>query len=114
MKSFDLEAAKSGAPIVTRDGREARFIAHVPEFDEEYRVIVQISGKGGAVSYCEDGSAYKGCEDHDDLFMKPQKRTVWVNLYKDGKAFWHEHKKTADDYASQTTLLAAVPIEIEE
>lgn len=28
MKPFDLEAAKRGEPIITRDGVEAHFVAH--------------------------------------------------------------------------------------
>ena len=37
MKPFDLEAAKAGAPIVTRDGRSAKFIAHVAEARNKYQ-----------------------------------------------------------------------------
>lgn len=85
MKKFDLQAAKSGAPIVTRDGREAKFIAHVPEIDEDKRLLILINGDSHLTSYHETGvgpSFFKGW----DLFMKPQKRTVWVNIYKEQHA----------------------------
>lgn len=121
MKPFNLEAAKSGAPIVTRDGREARFIAHVPEFDEEYRVIVQISDRQNAVSFCENGRLYAGAEDKDDLFMKPQKRTKYVNLYEhDYRSGWslYSTEEEARKYTGQTLGVRyhaiAVPVEIEE
>ena len=44
MKPFDLEAAKAGAPIVTRDGRPAKFIAHVAEAHPSQRLLVLIDG----------------------------------------------------------------------
>ena len=44
MKPFDLEAAKAGAPIVTRDGRPAKFIAHVAEVHPNHRLLVLIDG----------------------------------------------------------------------
>lgn len=126
MKPFDLEAAKSGAPIVTRDGREARFIAHVPEFDEEYRVIVQISGKSVAVSFCENGALIMNEETPDDLFMKPQKRTVWVNIVKrhitatqvgseiNARVYLDEAKARNTAEFADKLVAVAVPIEIEE
>lgn len=42
-KPFDLEAAKRGAEILC-DGQPAKFIAHIPENDPEYRVIISVSG----------------------------------------------------------------------
>lgn len=70
MKPFDLEAAKRGEPIVTRDGRKAKFVAHVPEAYEAYSVIVFIEGNPATVSYSTRGTYTK--EDHEcDLFMAP-------------------------------------------
>lgn len=69
-KPFDLEAAKKGAPIITRVGRAAKFIAHVPQCREDARVIVLIEGDRMCYSFCENGhflSRYEECGD--DLFM---------------------------------------------
>ena len=80
MKPFDLEAAKRGEPIKTRAGQPAKFIAHVPDAHEDDRLVIQI---GRSVHlYCESGNLTNyGCGKGYDLFMVPQKRTVWVNLY---------------------------------
>ena len=42
MKPFNLEAAKAGAPLVTRDGRPAKFIAHVAEAHPSQRLLVPL------------------------------------------------------------------------
>ena len=117
MKPFDLEAAKAGAPIVTRDGRPARFIAHVGEAQPSQRLVVLIDG--GVYTKFEDGSYLgrpgRGGETGNDLFMAPTKRAVWVNLYKQRTAVWHDTEKDADDRTRGNRLGGrAWPIEIEE
>jgi len=87
MKPFDLEAAKRGEPIQTRDGRPVKFIAHVPEATESQRVLVLIDE---AVCFrYSTGSFLSRNPDRADLFMASRKRTVWVNLY----------RPYADDYS---------------
>ena len=71
MKPFDLEAAKRGEPIVTRDGRKAKFVAHLPEVKDEFKVIVYIEGAWSVMSYCDDGVYCTNREDANDLFMSP-------------------------------------------
>ena len=53
-KPFDLIAAMNGAKLVTRDGREAKFIAYVPEARAYCRVIAMLPD-GDVRSYYEDG-----------------------------------------------------------
>lgn len=43
MKPFNLEGAKAGKPIATRDGRPVKFITCLEE-DINYPVVVLISG----------------------------------------------------------------------
>lgn len=121
-KPFDLEAAKAGEPLVTRDGRKARLLAHVPEFEEEHRVIFAIEGEGHAMSYSESG-VYVHDEASDfDLFMAPKTRTVFVNLYrfkKDGIwDFYGSQFDTAEAAGKgadiERALAIAVPVEITE
>lgn len=51
-KPFDLEAAKNGAEILF-DGQPCKFIAHVPDNDPEWRVVV---AREGRLAICtEDG-----------------------------------------------------------
>lgn len=102
MKPFDLEAAKRGEPIQTRDGREAKFIAHVTEAEAISRVVF-LCGRS-IYSSCEDGTYYgRAQETAMDPFMAPKKnkRGVWVNLYEGGSTgeSWWDSEETANNYA---------------
>ena len=112
-KPFNLEAAKAGAPLVTRDGQPAKFIAHVEEAHPSRRLLVLI----GEYVYgtFEDGRRrVSGAESKFDLFMAPSKRTVWVNLYGGCAAMWHDTEGRADVAAGADRLgNRAWPIEIE-
>lgn len=85
MKAFNLEEAKAGKPICTRDGDPVKFIVHVPEAVSSHQVVV-MRDDGQLSTHTEHGRYYATNDlgDHRDLFMQPVKRTVWVNLYKDG------------------------------
>lgn len=115
MKPFNLEAAKAGAPIVTRDGLPAKFIAHVAEAQPSQRLVVLIDG--GVYTKFESGEYSKSPAyvSPNDLFMAPVKRTVWANVYGYGGATWYNTEKDADDGALNARLGGrAWPIEIEE
>ena len=90
LKPFDLEAARNGKPVCTRDGRKARIIA----FDRRlfyknvsYPILALVERSDGEDDVCgynekgkvliEDGAEYK-----DDLMMLPEKHEGWVNVYK--------------------------------
>ena len=115
MKPFNLEAAKAGAPLVTRDGRPAKFIAHVGEAQPSQRLVVLIDG--GVYTKFESGGYSKNPAHVSsyDLFMAPVKRTVWVNLYTQHAAIWHDTEKEANDSTRGNRLGGRTwPIEIEE
>lgn len=115
MKPFDLEAAKAGAPIVTRDGRPAKFIAHAAEAYPSQRLLVLIDGD---VRLKFENGKYASSPAHvsdNDLFMAPVKRTVWVNLYKYREARYRNNEEDANNRAASKRLgNRAWPIEIEE
>lgn len=73
MRSFDLGAAKRGEPFVTRDGRKAKFIAHVPEASKYYRVIVFLGNYQECLTYAENGRYLGSGESKNDLFMADTK-----------------------------------------
>lgn len=116
MKPFDLEAAKRGEPIVTRGGEAAKFIAHVPDADIGFRVVVMLDGV--IECYCDDGSYGLSSKSTCDLFMAPRKRTVWVNVYPpytncSGGAY--ETEAIANNYAGHKRIgNRAWPLEIED
>lgn len=90
MKPFDLEAAKAGKPVCTRDGRKARIICFdrkllfkgisypiiaLVEDTAKEEIIYGYNEKGKVM--IEDDATYK-----DDLMMLPQKKEGWINLCK--------------------------------
>lgn len=90
LKKFDLEAAKAGKPVCTRDGRKARIICFdrkllfkgisypiiaLVEDTAKEETIYGYNEKGKVM--IEDDATYK-----DDLMMLPQKKEGWVNVYK--------------------------------
>jgi len=113
MKSFDLEAAKRGEPIVTRNGINATFIAHVPELGELHRVLYTVPNNDYALSCTEDGRHYTNSQSGYDLFMAPKKRTLWVNLY---QVFYTEDDADDAHATSNSHRIGgkAYPVEIEE
>lgn len=82
LKPFDLEAAKAGKPVCTRDGRKARIIC----FDLNNKnfpivAIINCDTEENAYQYDIDGV----CDEHDNnlnLMMSPEKKEGWVNLCK--------------------------------
>lgn len=87
LKPFDLEAAKAGKPVCTRNGRKARIIC----FDRNaarYNIValVDCSGfpnKEDAVKvYTNDGRSFTDGEAPDDLMMVSEKHEGWVNVFK--------------------------------
>ncbi len=70
MKAFDLELAKAGHKLSTRDGREAKFIAHVPDSDHpSKKIVAQV--KSSVFLFGENGQMWHEGIDDIDLFLAP-------------------------------------------
>lgn len=114
MKPFDLEAAKRGEPITTRDGRSVRFLAYVPEAGEDARIVAMVAGDDLPRFYRESGLCFLNGEGSAlDLAMVP--RIVWVNLYDGGCAAWHDSRADAEQCAESSghePLHTAVRVEV--
>jgi hypothetical protein len=125
IKPFDLDRAKAGDPLVTRDGKAAHFIAHVPELEPQYRVIYRTSDAVSPTECDESGQFYgEDSESRHDLFMAPKTRTVYVQIFDrqadtDGpslRSVAFENKADAERNTETTAwkvLVAALPVEIE-
>lgn len=91
LKPFDLEAAKAGKPVCTRDGRKARIICFDYKGDSNaYPILALIStiNLRGVPSeiiakYTEDGryAKYNNVEYNEDLMILPEKKEGWMNIY---------------------------------
>ena len=117
LKPFDLQAAKSGKPVCTRDGRKARIIC----FDAKsslplIALITQPDGSESLARYYDNGRFTNLNETGCDLMMLPEKKEGWVNVYKSGlldtKAY--NTKKEAFDKASPRDYIDTIKITWEE
>lgn len=83
MKEFDLEKAKAGHPVCTRDGREVRILCFDKEGSYPIVALVKDSGTESIFSYNNKGRSNDTSKCSCDLFMRIVKREAWINLYKD-------------------------------
>lgn len=87
LKPFDIEAAKQGKPVCTRDGRKARIICFDAKRKDEKNIIALIPSKEypefeDLIAYPNNGNYHGGHENDGDLMMLPEKKEGWVNLCK--------------------------------
>lgn len=121
LKSFDIEAAKAGKPVCTRDGRKVRIIAFDAKRKNKRSIIALVPSKDypgfeDLIAYPNDGNYYGGHENDGDLMMLPEKKEGWVNVYKDGllDTRVYNTKKEAFDKASPRDYVDTVRISWEE
>jgi len=82
LKEFDLEAAKAGKPVCTRDGRKARIICFDAKCNKPIVALIYGCNKETVLQYLENGRAFVNQIDKYDLMMLPQKKEGWINLCK--------------------------------
>lgn len=86
LKEFDLEAAKAGKPVCTRDGRKARIICFDAKRKDGKNIMALIPSKEypgfeDLVAYPNNGNYHGGHENDGDLMMLTKKKEGWINIY---------------------------------
>ena len=105
LKPFDLEAAKAGKPVCTRDGRKARIISFDRHGEDCPIIALVVDSKNAeceeVIDYTLDGSCNENIINHNkyDLMMLPQKKEGWIIIHKE--AIYD--KETAEKIARETT-----------
>lgn len=128
LKPFDLESARNGKPVCTRNGRKARIICF--DANDERSIIALLEFKcdnGGYVekieTYYKDGKVHEESEWVNDLMMLPEKHEGWINIYKTyndkfaamtGSLYLYKTEKEAKMEADPDKVLSTVKIEWEE
>lgn len=79
---FDLDKAKAGKPVCTRDGRKARIICFDAIRKNKRSIIALVPSKDypgfeDLIAYPNDGNYYGGHENDGDLMMLPEKHEGW-------------------------------------
>lgn len=114
LKPFDIEAAKTGKPVCTRDGRKARIIA----FDANggrpiVALVTECDNEEIPYKYHCDGSYNcQSIPSDNDLMMLPEKKEGWIVIHKE--AIYD--KETAEKIARESTanIIRIQKIEWEE
>ena len=96
MKRFNLEEVKAGKSVITRDGRK---VIEVQVFNTRMDKPVVGILDTRFVAFTRDGKLDPAQETASDLFMAPEKKVVWVNVYyfKDGLAVGHARGNTREE-----------------
>ena len=84
MKPFNLEEAKAGKPVCTRDGRPVRILC----FDLKNNTFpiaatIETAHSEEVFIFTLDGKYNTNRDSYLDLFMAVEKKTGWINIYKD-------------------------------
>jgi len=122
MKPFNLEAAKAGKPLVTRDGRSVKYVLCVDEATCLDKLIVLLDRGGGLNAILRYPTNGRYADSKYDLFMAPTKKTYWANVYRsNGFTFITNLYSEAIDAANEAgkmdkscVLLKTISVEVEE
>lgn len=119
LKPFDLNAAKSGKPVCTRDGRKARVICFDAKFPQTGNIITLVekgNGEEATLYHYDDGHCSIG--RGYDLVMLSEKKEGWVNIYKSGECYnvgdFSFSKEEIEQHKNQNNYIATVKISWEE
>jgi hypothetical protein len=122
MKPFNLEEAKAGKPVCTRDGRAARILCFdIVGTDYPLAALVTNKDSGDETIFTYmvgDGSINTLPSNALNLMMvtTTKSKTVYLNLYRNGVCHTHATEngaKTASIGTSSPLLASAYPVTIE-
>ena len=91
LKPFDIQKAREGKPVCTRDGHKARIICFDSNGETgDYPIVALVHYNKGnkcyerVLKYTSDGlfNKYGYCQHDDDLMMLPEKKEGWINIIK--------------------------------
>ena len=114
LKPFDIQKAREGKPVCTRDGRKARIICFDRISGDDYsKIVACVTAFDGdfeeVLSYGIDGYIVDSQNPKDeDLMMLPEKKEGLVNVYRDCDGA----NITKDDniYSSKEAAMASAQI----
>lgn len=119
LKPFDLDKAKEGKPVCTRDRRKARIICFDSNGGRPIVALITECDNEEEIPYkyhCDGSYNCQSVPSDNDLMMLPEKHEGWVNVYKggllDSKAY--DTRKEAFDKASPQDYVDTVKIEWNE
>lgn len=121
MKEFDIEKAKAGAPVCTRDGRSVRIICFdfqeygMKEADEKYPIIALVKEDKGERVFVYRESGKCKIDKNDELVMAPVKHEGWVLIDPEQQCIAHiyDTKEEAEEDAEREKIAYSAVAHIE-
>lgn len=120
LKPFDIQKAREGKPVCTRDGRKARIIC----FDAKgtHPIIALVSDpdiEGEEIPFCYTNDGFynnPNYESNHDLMILPEKKEGWINLYKWSTPIYksEEEAKACVGSEKMNEYIASVKVQWEE
>ena len=89
LKPFDLQKAKAGKPVCTRDGRKARIICFDRDWDMHIVALVADPLGESVHYYLSNGKVDFDKQNDEDLMMLPEKKEGWINIYNADTTFYY-------------------------
>ena len=86
LKPLDIQKAREGKPVCTRDGRKARIICFDSNGGRPIVALVTECDDEEEIPYKYHCDGFYNCQDipsDNDLMMLPEKKMGWVNVYKE-------------------------------
>ena len=114
LKPFDIQKAREGKPVCTRDGRKARIICFDAKGTFPIIALVDENAEEYAFSYTEDGKfSAETAISNKDLMMLPEKKKGWVNIYEDMRIYASEEGAKMG-ISPERTYITTTKVEWEE
>lgn len=124
LKEFNLEAAKAGKPVCTRDGRKVRIISFDRHGEDCPIIALVVDSKNAeceeVIDYTLDGICNENIINHNkyDLMMFTRKKEGWLNIYKDFEdtvcCVYPTEKEALEDGEIEKDYITTIKIEWEE
>ena len=116
LKPFDIQKAREGKPVCTKDGRKARIICF--DRNDLYPIVALIEcedGKERIGAYSKQGQTEIYEIKGTDLMMLPEKKEGWVNVDKrsNGDVIISKPYPTRDEAIHNSTELTIDTVNIE-
>lgn len=121
MKPFDLEAAKAGKPVCTRNGYEARIICFDYQTYDDFCIVVAFKiDRFENLMLCDLNGKCRGeGMENYDLMMATERKTGWINIYPSTDPKYDAFVgsgivyKTKEEALSNATVYTLATIEID-
>ena len=114
LKPFDIQKAKDGKPVCTRNGKKARIICFDVKAKKPIAALITNDDTEEVHFYYDNGRSDQYLEYRYDLMMLPEKKEGWVNIYNDGGTYYSKYiYKTEKEQADTISPNHVATVKIE-